>query len=96
MTDPHSTDSLIAALGWLAVEVALAVLLFAHFGATLMLRRWTGAPDLAWATLGAVLTAIGAAWAALTLAVPGRSRAWAWLPLPGAVLCCGAAPVASR
>ncbi len=77
-------------LGWLAVVAAIAVLLFALHGATPMLQRWAGAPDLAWATLGGVLTAIGAAWAAFTLAVPGRSRAWAWLPLPGALLWIGA------
>jgi len=55
-----------------------------------MLRRWAGAPDLAWAALGAVLTAVTAAWSAFTLAVPGRSRAWAWLPLPPALLWIGA------
>lgn len=77
-------------LGWLAVVAAIAVLLFALNGAAPMLQRWAGAPDLAWATLGAVLTAVGATWAAFTLAVPGRSRAWAWLPLPGALLWTGA------
>jgi hypothetical protein len=108
MTDPHSTDSLIASLGadlqpvrrllppwmrafaWLAVVAAIAVVLFALHGTTPMLQRWAGAPDLAWATLGGALTAIGAAWAAFTLAVPGHSRAWAWLPLPGALLWIGA------
>ena len=108
MTDPHSTDSLIASLGadlqpvrrlpppglrafaWLAVVAAIAAVLLAVHGATPMLQRWAGASDLAWATLGGVLTAIGAAWAAFTLAVPGRSRAWAWLSLPGALLWIGA------
>ncbi|MGH8233317.1 MAG: NrsF family protein [Rhodanobacteraceae bacterium] len=77
-------------LGWLAVVAAIAVLLFVIYGATPMLQRWSGAPDLGWAALGAVLTMIGAAWAAFTLAVPGRSQAWAWLPLPGALLWIGA------
>ncbi|MDE2317662.1 MAG: DUF1109 family protein [Xanthomonadaceae bacterium] len=77
-------------LGWLALVVAIAMLLFAHYGDQPMLRRWAGAPDLAWAALGAVLTAVTAAWAAFTLAVPGRSRAWAWLPLPPALLWIGA------
>jgi hypothetical protein len=72
--------------GWLVLVAAFAVLLFAHYGDGPMLRRWAGAPDLAWAALGAVLTAITAAWAAFALAVPGRSRAWAWLPLPSALL----------
>lgn len=73
-------------VGWLALVAVIAVLLFAHYGEQPMLRRWAGAPDLAWAALGAVLTAITAAWAAFTLAVPGRARAWAWLPLPPALL----------
>src|SRR6185312_1299410 len=42
------------------------------------------------APLGAVLTAVTAGWSAFTLAVPGRSRAWAWLPLPPALLWIGA------
>lgn len=77
-------------LGWLALVAAFAVGLFAHYGDAPMLRRWAGAPDLGWAALGAVLTAIAAAWAAFTLAVPGYRRAWAWLPLPPALLWIGA------
>jgi hypothetical protein len=77
-------------LGWLALVAAFAVLLFAHYGDAPMLRRWTGAPDLGWAALGAVLTAVAAAWAAFALAVPGRRTAWAWLPLPPALLWIGA------
>ncbi|MEW9572278.1 NrsF family protein [Rhodanobacter sp. Si-c] len=77
-------------LVWALLVAVIAALLLWHSGATAMLRRWAGAPDLAWATVGAVLTAVGAAWAALALAVPGRSRAWAWLPLPGALLWIGA------
>lgn len=77
-------------LAWLLVVAAIAIGLFAHFGAKPMLQRWAGAPDLAWATLGALLTAIGAALATFNLAVPGHSRLWAWLPLPGALLWIGA------
>jgi hypothetical protein len=73
-------------VGWLALVAVIAALLFAHYGGQPMLRRWAGAPDLAWAALGAVLTAMTAAWAAFALAVPGRARAWAWLPLPPALL----------
>lgn len=61
-----------------------------HYGAGGMLRRLDGTPDLAWAAVGAVITAISAAWAAFTLGVPGRRAAWAWLPLPGALLWIGA------
>ena len=73
-------------LGWLALVAIIAAVLFAHYGDRPMLRRWAGAHDLAWAALGAALTAATAAWAAFTLAVPGRSRWWAWLPVPSALL----------
>lgn len=77
-------------LGWLAVVAIIAALLLRHFGTTPMLQRWATAPDMAWSTAGAAITAICAAWAACVLAVPGHSRAWVWLPLPGAVLWMGA------
>lgn len=75
---------------WLLAVVAIAAVLLMHYGAGGMLRRLGGTPDLAWAALGAVITAISAAWAAFSLGVPGRRAAWAWLPLPGALLWIGA------
>ncbi len=75
---------------WLLVVAVIAAALFAHYGAGGMLRRWSGAPDLAWAGLGAALTAVTAAWAAFSLGVPGRSPRWALLPVPGALLWIGA------
>jgi len=53
-------------------------------------RRLIREVDSIRASLREVRYAIGAAWAAFTLAVPGRSGAWAWLPLPGALLWIGA------
>lgn len=76
--------------GWLLAVAAIAVVLLMHYGDRGMLQRLDGAPDLAWAACGAVVTAISAAWAAFTLGVPGRRAAWAWLPLPGALLWIGA------
>jgi hypothetical protein len=76
--------------GWLVVVAVIAGALLMHFGAGGMLRRWAGTPDLGWAGVGAVITAITAAWAAFSLGVPGRRAAWAWLPLPGALLWIGA------
>ena len=76
--------------GWLLAVAAIAVALLMHYGDAGMLERLGGAPDLAWAALGAVITAISAAWAAFSLAVPGRRASWAWLPLPGALLWIGA------
>ena len=58
-----------------------------------MLQRWAGTPDLAWAGVGAVLTALAAGWAAFSLGVPGRSPA---RRLGGCCRrrCCGSAPAA--
>jgi hypothetical protein len=77
-------------LGWLLVVAAIAAALLMHYGIAGMAQRFAGTPDLAWAGVGAVLTAISAAWAAFALSVPGRRAAWAWLPLPGALLWIGA------
>ncbi|MFC5579741.1 NrsF family protein [Rhodanobacter terrae] len=77
-------------VGWMLVVAAIAAVLLMHYGADPMLRRWAATPDLGWAGMGAVITAITAAWAAFALGVPGRPTAWAWLPLPGAVLWIGA------
>jgi hypothetical protein len=77
-------------LGWLLAVAAIAAVLFMHYGSADMLRRWSAAPDLAWAGLGALATAVTAAWAAFSLGVPGRRTAWAWLPLPAALLWLGA------
>jgi hypothetical protein len=74
------------ALGWVAVVAITAAVLLVQHGAGPMLQRWAAAPDLAWSTLAAVVTAICAAWAACVLAVPGRARAWVWLPVPSAVV----------
>jgi len=77
-------------LGWLLVVTAIASVLLMHYGIVPMLQRWAGATDLACAGVGALLTAITAAWAAFSLGVPGRSPRWAWLPLPAALLWLGA------
>ena len=75
---------------WLLAVAAIAAWLLMHYGITDMIRRWTGEPDLALAGVGAAMTALCAAWAAVSLGVPGRSARWAWLPLPGALLWIGA------
>lgn len=76
--------------GWLLVVAAIAAVLLMHYGVSGMERRWSAAPDLAWAGVGAVVTTICAAWAAFALSVPGQRGLWAWLPLPGALLWIGA------
>ncbi|MBU6246726.1 MAG: DUF1109 family protein [Xanthomonadaceae bacterium] len=81
------------AVGWALLLAALAALLAWHYGLAPMLTRWRGAPDLAWAALGAVLTALVGGWVALSLGVPGRPVAQAWLVLPPALLWIGASGV---
>ena len=76
--------------GWLLAVAVIAAVLLMHYGVSGMLQRWAATPDLAWAGIGAVITTICAAWAAYALGVPGRRPAWAWLPLPGALLWIGA------
>ncbi|TBR39979.1 MULTISPECIES: NrsF family protein [Dyella] len=80
-------------LGWMLLVAVMASLLLWRFGAEPMMRRWEHTPDLAIAAIGALLTAISAAWAAFSLGVPGRSRAWIWLPVPPALLWIGASGV---
>jgi hypothetical protein len=78
------------AVGWLLVVAVMAIVLFVRYGAGTMLHRWAMAPDLGWAAIGAVITAITASLSAFVLAVPGRSLRWMWLPVPSAVLWIGA------
>jgi len=80
----------VRAIGWLLVVAAIAAVLFMHYGVVGMQERFSNTPDLAWAGMGALVTAITAGWAAFALSVPGRSATLAWLPLPGALLWIGA------
>ncbi|WP_233841347.1 NrsF family protein [Dyella sp. 2HG41-7] len=78
------------AMGWLLVVAVVAAVLFMRNGAATMLHRWHAAPDLGVAACAAVVTAITAALASFVLAVPGRSIAWAWVPVPSALVWIGA------
>jgi hypothetical protein len=71
---------------WLAVVVALALVLVAVSDVTTVMRRMTAAPDMAIAAFGSAATTVLAALAAFQLSVPGHSRAWALLPLPAALV----------
>jgi hypothetical protein len=74
------------ALSWLALVAALAAVL-ARFGdMAAMWQRLSASPDMWLALLGAVATAVTAAFAAFALSLPDRSRIWALLPLPAAAL----------
>ncbi|MEL6064033.1 MULTISPECIES: NrsF family protein [unclassified Methylobacterium] len=74
---------------WLGVALLAGLFLVAEVGATGFLLRMH-VPDLALEAIGAVLTAVAAAYAAFATSVPGRSDRWALLPLPPFALWIGA------
>jgi hypothetical protein len=73
------------ALGWLGVVAAIALGL-AVFADVHALWERAAAPDMWLAVFGSAATAVLAAIAAFELSLPDAPRAWAWLPLPGALL----------
>ena len=78
------------ALAWLAAVALLGLALSQISDLPAMTRRLLGAPDMALAMSGSALTAVLAALAAFQTSVPGRSRHWPLLPLPGVALWLGA------
>ncbi len=74
---------------WFCAALWAAGLLatFADFAA--MRLRFLATPDLALSETGAILTAVLASVAAFQTSIPGRSAAWAWLPLPALALWLG-------
>lgn len=81
---------LFRALAWLAVLVALAIVLAAFANLDAVWQRISAAPDLWLAVIGSTLTAVLAAIAAFELSLPDAPRSWALLPLPAALLWVGA------
>lgn len=73
---------------WASAVLALGLLLLPLSDATGLQAR-LGVPDFRYAALGAILTSVAAAFAAFQSSVPGRSRAWALLPIPPLVLWIG-------
>jgi hypothetical protein len=74
------------ALGWLTVVAAVAIALATVANLSAMWHRLSAAPDMWLAVLGSTATAVLAAIAAFQLSLPDARRAWALLPLPGALL----------
>lgn len=74
------------ALGWLSVVAAIALGLAVFADVHALWERIVAAPDMWLAMFGSAATAILAAIAAFELSLPDAPRAWAWLPLPGALL----------
>ncbi|MCJ2144117.1 NrsF family protein [Methylobacterium sp. E-066] len=85
---PLHAPALRAAL-WLGAALLIGLVLASRIDTSGFMLRMR-VPDLALAALGAVLTAVAAAFAAFATSVPGRSRAWALLPLPPLALWIGA------
>ena len=73
-------------LYWLALAILVAALVIAHYGLRSNLRDvMHSGPDLVeW--IASLLTGVCAAYAAFQVSVPGRSKAWAWLPVPALAL----------
>lgn len=78
------------AFGWLAVVVALGLVLARISDVAAMRERLLGALDMWLAASGSALTALLAVLAAFETSVPGRSRWWSLLPMPGVLLWLGA------
>lgn len=85
---PLPRPALRAAL-WIGAAIVIGTLLASKL-AMIGLDHRTGRADLWLAAAGGALTAITAAYAAFATSVPGRSPAWALLPVPAAALWIGA------
>ena len=81
------------AAAWCAAVLGLGFIMTPLANVAAMTLRLSEAPDLRWAMFGGVVTAWCAAVAAFEMSVPGRSRFWALLPVPGALLWLGASGV---
>jgi hypothetical protein len=77
---------ILRALVWLAIVVAIAVVLAVFSDVDAVGRRLRASPDLWVAAAGSALTAMLAVIAAFELNLPDRRPLWALLPLPAAVL----------
>lgn len=76
----------VRALAWLAIVAAAAAILAMVADLSAIERRLAAAPDLWLAVTGSALTAVLAAFAAFQLCLPDARGAWAFLPLPAALL----------
>jgi hypothetical protein len=71
---------------WLGFVVVAGLVLSMIADLSAFAHRFMASPDMWMAMLGSALTAVLAAIAAFKLSLPDSSRAWAWLPLPAALL----------
>jgi len=76
----------VRALMWLAAVAATALVLIALCDVPAVMRRLAAAPDMWMSAFGSAATTVLAALAAFALSMPDRSRAWALLPIPAALI----------
>jgi hypothetical protein len=74
------------ALIWVGFVIAAGLLLSPMADLPAFRQRFMASPDMWLAMTGSALTAVLAAIAAFKLSLPDSPRAWAWLPLPAALL----------
>jgi len=74
------------ALIWLGFVLVAGLLLSLIADLSAFTHRLMASPDMWLAMTGSALTAVLAAVAAFKLSMPDSPRAWAWLPLPAALL----------
>ncbi|MGE3289758.1 MAG: NrsF family protein [Geminicoccaceae bacterium] len=82
--------ALLRAVGWLALSAAIVAGIVLSHGVRPDLAAQFARPVMAAEWLGAVLTGVLAAVATFQVSLPGRSRRWLLLPLPGLTLWLGA------
>ena len=75
---------------WLLLVAAIAAALATFADVSATWHRLSAVSDMWLAALGSIATMATAAFAAFELSLPDRSRSWALLPLPAAVLWVGA------
>jgi len=73
-------------LAWIAAVVLIGVCGAAIADLHALSARLAATPDMWLAATGSTLTAALAAFATFQLSLPDRSRLWAWLPVPAAIL----------
>jgi hypothetical protein len=81
---------LLRALGWLATVALIGLVLVLRYANPGQFMPRLQVTRIALECAGSSLTAIAAIIAAFELSIPGRSRRWAWLPLPPLALWLGA------
>lgn len=71
---------------WLAISACVVFAILAFYGVRDGLQAVLSSPPAFLEWMGSLLTGVLAAYATFQVSVPGRARAWAWLPVPALVV----------